>query len=112
VTDETALIRILKPEHLLLTSPNRIWQKDFEGWVQERSVYVPSKWDAQYTALLSSNDPNEPALDGGLLVADVGAGSFIYTSFVWHRQLRAGNPGAYRMLANLISYARMKRTGR
>jgi len=112
VTDETAEVRILNPEHPLMKSPNRIWKKDFEGWVQERSVYVPSKWDEKYTALLSSNDPGEKALDGGLLVADVGEGSFIYTGFVWYRQLRAGNPGAYRMLANMISYARLKRRER
>jgi len=112
VTDETAEVRILNPEHPLMTSPNRIWKKDFEGWVQERSVYVPSKWDEKYTALLSSNDPGEKALDGGLLVADVGEGSFIYTGIVWYRQLRAGNPGAYRMLANMISYARLKRRER
>jgi len=111
VTDETAEVRLLNPEHPLLTSPNRIWKKDFEDWVQERSVYVPSKWDERYTALLSSNDPGEKPLDGGLLVADVGEGSFIYTGFVWYRQLRAGNPGAYRMLANMISYARLKRKG-
>jgi len=59
--------------------------------------------------LLASNDAGEKPLDGGLLVADVGTGSFIYTSYVWYRQLRTGNPGAYRMLANMISYPRVKR---
>ncbi|HYF50407.1 MAG TPA: PIG-L family deacetylase [Planctomycetota bacterium] len=109
VTDENAAVEILKPEHPLLNEPCKIFERDFSGWVQERGVYFPKTWAPEYTALLRTKDPNEPALDGGLLVADVGRGSFIYTSFVWYRQLRAGVPGAYRMLANLISYPRVKR---
>lgn len=109
VTNKEAPVRILQPTQTLLLEPNKIWAKDFLGWEQERGVYFPKKWDPHYTALLSSNDEGGPPLDGGLLVADVGQGSFIYTSFVWHRQLRAGVPGAYRFLANFISYPRIKR---
>ena len=109
VTDETAPVRFLKPDHPLLLQPCKITERDFQDWVQERGVYFPSRWDPHYAALLSTNDSGEAPLDGGLLVADVGGGSFIYTSFVWYRQLRTGNPGAYRLLANLLSYAREKR---
>jgi hypothetical protein len=109
VTDENAPVRILTPNHPLLNEPCKIFERDFAGWVQERGVYFPKTWAKEYTALLSCNDPGEPALDGGLLVADVGQGSFIYTSYVWYRQLRAGVPGAYRIFANLISYPRVKR---
>jgi len=109
VTDESAPVRLLQPEHPLLTQPCKIWERDFQGWVQERGVYFPKKWAPEYSALLSTNDANEKPLDGGLLIANVGAGSFIYTSFVWYRQLRTGNPGAYRMLANMISYPRVKK---
>ena len=112
VTDETAPVRFLKAGHPLLLEPCKIWEKDFQGWVQERGVYFPKKWAPEYTALLSSNDPGGAPLDGGLLVADVGRGSFIYTSYVLYRQLRAGVPGAYRLLANLISYPRVKNAGR
>ena len=111
VTHPDAEVRILKPDHPLLLLPCKITPQDFQGWVQERAVYMPQSWAKEYTALLSSNDPaDKPApLDGGLLVADVEQGSFIYTSYVWHRQLRAGVPGAYRFLANLISYPRVKK---
>ena len=109
VTQEDAPVRILNAEHPLLSWPNKIWEKDFQGWVQERGVYFPKKWAPEYTPLLLTNDPGEPPLDGGLLVTKVGDGSFIYTSFVLYRQLRAGNPGAYRILANLISYPRVKK---
>ena len=112
VTHPDAPVRMLKPEHVLLTQPCKIWEKDFAGWVQERAVYMPEKWAPQYTALLSSNDPNDAPLDGGLLAADVELGSFIYTSYVLHRELRAGVPGAYRLFANLISYPRVKKGGR
>jgi len=103
VTDENAQMRILAPNHPLMTSPNKITSKDFEGWVQERGLYFPKTWDPAWTALLSSNDPKEKPLDGGLLVAKVGKGFFIYTSYSWFRQLPAGVPGAYRLFANMLS---------
>jgi LmbE family N-acetylglucosaminyl deacetylase len=108
ITDETAPITFLEPQHPLLNSPNKMGQEDFAGWIQERGLYYPKEWDPQYQALLQSNDPGEAPLKGGLLVADYGSGKYIYTSMVWYRELRAGMPGAYRMLANMISYGRAK----
>jgi LmbE family N-acetylglucosaminyl deacetylase len=109
VTDENAPITFLEPQHPLLNVPNKIGPDDFVGWIQERGVYYPKEWDAQFQALLQSNDPGEAPLKGGLLVADYGRGHYIYTSMVWYRQLRAGVPGAYRMLANMISYGQEKK---
>jgi hypothetical protein len=103
VTDENAEVRILAPNYPLMTTPNKITSKDFEGWVQERGLYFPKKWDPAWTAILSSNDPKEKPLDGGLLVAKLGKGYFIYTSYSWFRQLPAGVPGAYRLFANMLS---------
>jgi hypothetical protein len=103
VTDEKADVRILAPNHPLMTSPNKISSKDFEGWVQERGLYFPKTWDPAWTQILSCNDPNEKPLDGGLLVAKFGKGYFIYTSYSWFRQLPAGVPGAYRLFANMLS---------
>ena len=108
VTLEDAPVIFLQPKNPLLHFPNRITQKDFTGWVQERGLYFPKEWDPHYTAVLSTNDPGEPPLKGGLLVAPYGKGNYIYTSYVWYRQLRAGLPGGYRMFANLISYGRKK----
>ncbi len=103
VTDENAEVRILAPNHPLMTGPNKITPKDFEGWVQERGLYFPNKWDPAWTPILSCNDPDEKRLDGGLLVAKSGKGFFIYTSYSWFRQLPAGVPGAYRLFANMLS---------
>ncbi|HVS20871.1 MAG TPA: hypothetical protein VHD88_03435, partial [Pyrinomonadaceae bacterium] len=108
ITDETAPITFIEPQHPLLSFPNKMGQQDFKDWIQERGLYYPREWDAQFHALLQSNDPGEAPLKGGLLVADYGRGHYIYTSMVWYRQLRAGVPGAYRMLANMISYGRAK----
>ncbi|AEE49518.1 PIG-L family deacetylase [Haliscomenobacter hydrossis] len=104
VTDENAEVRFLKPEHKLLNQPNKITAQDFSGWVQERGLYFPNDWDkANFEAILSANDPGEPARDGGLLVAKYGSGYYIYTGYSWFRQLPAGVPGAYRIFANMIS---------
>jgi len=108
VTEEDAPVTFLQPRHPLLNFPNRITQKDFADWVQERGLYFPREWDQHYTAILATSDKGEPPLRGGLLVAPYGRGNYIYTSFVWYRQLRAGLPGGYRMFANLISYGRRK----
>ena len=106
VTDENAEVRILTPDHLLMTTPNKITSKDFEGWVQERGLYFPNKWDPRFQAVLSSNDTGEPPRDGGLLVAPYGEGFVVYTGYSWFRQIPAGVPGAYRIFVNLISLGR------
>jgi len=103
VTDENAEVRILAPDHPVLNTPNKITADDFKGWVQERGLYFPNKWDSNWTALLSCNDPGEKPLDGGLLVAKSGQGFFIYTVYDWFRELPAGVPGAYRLFANMVS---------
>jgi hypothetical protein len=108
VTEEDAPVTFLQPRHPLLNFPNKITQRDFAGWVQERGLYFPREWDPNYAAVLGTGDKGEPLLRGGLLVASYGRGNYIYTSFVWYRQLREGLPGGYRMFANLISYGRRK----
>jgi LmbE family N-acetylglucosaminyl deacetylase len=108
VTEENAPVTFLQPKHPLLNFPNKITQADFANWVQERGLYFPKEWDPRYTAVLATSDKGEPPLKGGLLVASYGKGNYIYTSFVWYRQLRAGLPGGYRFFANLISYGRRK----
>lgn len=102
VTVEEAEVRMLAPDHPVLNFPNKITEADFEGWVQERGLYFPNNWSEEYTAVLSSNDPGEPARDGGLLVAEFGEGYFVYTGYSFFRELPAGVPGAYRLFANLV----------
>lgn len=103
VTDETAEVRILAPAHPVLNSPNHITADDFKGWVQERGLYFPNKWDPAWVPILSSNDPGEKPLDGGLLIAKYGKGYFVYTGYSWFRQLPAGVSGAFRLFANIVS---------
>ncbi|WP_221031560.1 PIG-L family deacetylase [Actomonas aquatica] len=103
VTDETAVVTLLEPEHPALAGPNRITAADFAGWVQERGLYFPSGWDDAYTPLLSMADPGEAPTQGSLLVAPHGEGWFVYTGLSLFRELPAGVPGAYRLLANLVS---------
>ncbi|MEO6406922.1 MAG: PIG-L family deacetylase [Ferruginibacter sp.] len=103
VTDENAQVKFLLPAHPVLNFPNKITQKDFEGWVQERSIYNAENIDSNYKRILSMNDPGEAAQDGSLIVADYGKGRFIYTGLVFYRELPAGVPGAYRLFANIVA---------
>ncbi|HPC84134.1 MAG TPA: PIG-L family deacetylase [Thermoanaerobaculaceae bacterium] len=106
VTDETAPVRFLVPEHPSLTTPNRLTGADFAGWVQERGLYFASEWDPAYTAPLGMADPGEKELAGALLVARHGKGTFVYTGLAFFRQLPAGNPGAIRLFLNLLGTGR------
>jgi hypothetical protein len=103
VTDETATVTELMPDHPLLRAPHRIGPKDFDSWVQERGLYFGQTWDPRYQALLSMTDPAEPAERGALLVAKHGKVRYVYTGLSFFRQLPAGVPGAYRLLLNLIA---------
>ena len=106
VTAEDAEVRFLAPNHPVLNTPNKITAADFEGWVQERGLYFPNEWDEHYTPILSANDVNEEPKNGGLLVAEHGKGYYVYTGYSFFRELPAGVPGAYRLLANLVSLRR------
>ena len=103
VTDETAPIKVLAPDHPLFNWPNKITEADWKGWVQERGLYFLSEWDPQYTPLLASSDEPGKELQGGELIAQYGKGTYIFTAYSWFRQFPAGVPGAYRLFANLVS---------
>lgn len=103
VTDETAAVRVLAPEHPVMNFPNKISAADFENWTQERGLYFPDSWDDAFVPIFGINDPGEPSREGSLLVAEYGQGYFVYTGISWFRQLPAGVPGAYRIFANLLS---------
>ena len=109
VSVEDAEVRILAPDHDVLNWPNKITQKDFDNWVQERGLYFPNEWSEEYTAILSSNDPGEPARDGGLLVAKYGEGHYVYTGYSWFRNLPPGVTGAYRIFANIVGLGKRDR---
>jgi hypothetical protein len=102
VTEEDAKVNFLLPDHPVLNYPNKITEKDFEGWVQERSTYQVSQMDEHYQTPLGMNDKDEKQSNGSLAIAKYGKGNFVYASLVFFRQLPAGVPGAYRLMANLI----------
>jgi LmbE family N-acetylglucosaminyl deacetylase len=109
VTDENAPVRILAPDHPLFTTPNRIGPPDWQGWVQERGTYFLDARDPHYVELVSMSDPfplNSGERKGALVEAPVGKGTWTYVGLGLFRQLAAGTPGAYRLLANLVSRPR------
>ena len=109
VADENAAVRILVPDHPIFNFPNKITDADFTGWVQERNLYNFSTMDEKYVGLLESHDVGEPENKGGLVVADIGKGKFVYCSYSLFRQLPAGVSGAYRLFANMLSLPKAKK---
>lgn len=108
VTEEDAMVEFLLPQHPVLSYPNKITAKDFEGWVQERSTYQAVKVDEHFEMPLGMNDKADKQTNGSLAIAKYGKGNFVYASLVFFREMPAGVPGAYRLMANLIGLQKNK----
>jgi hypothetical protein len=108
VVDETAPVELLMPDNPVLSWPNRITARDFDGWVEERGHGFMESWNPQYQALLETHDPGQDPQKGGLLVAKTGQGFYVYEALALYRQLPEGVPGAYRLFANLLSLGKDK----
>jgi len=106
VVNEQSEVKLLDPSNQLLNWPNKITAADFEGWLEERGHGFPDRWDEGYTALTETADPGQDPQKGGLLVLHRGKGTYIYVAFALYRQLPELVPGAYRILANLLSAGR------
>nr|WP_183453444.1 PIG-L family deacetylase [Microvirga lupini] len=105
VTDPAAPVKVLMPEHPLLTSPNSIEAGDWQGWDKERGLYLAAEYDPVYEELLALNDPGENPLRGSLISARIGLGRHTHVSLVLHHQLDKLVSGAFRLLANLVQPA-------
>jgi len=103
VTDEVSKMEILAPNNPIFQWPNKITLKDFDGWVEERGSKFLRAWDSHYEALLSTHDKDQAPQKGGLVYARYGKGVWVYNAYAFYRQLPAGVPGAYRLIANMVS---------
>lgn len=103
VTEEDSPVNFLMPSHAVLNFPNKIQQQDFNGWVQERGLYFAQDFGNEFEAPLGMADKNEELQNGSLIIAKYGEGRFVYTGLAFFRQLPAGVPGAYKLLANIIA---------
>jgi hypothetical protein len=102
VADENAPVTFTDPQSPLLNMPNRITQTDFDGWVQERALYMPSTFDSRYRTMLAMSDPGEQPNRAAILAAPYGRGTYIYVPLALFRQLPAGVSGGARIFANLL----------
>ncbi len=103
VVDENSTVTLLDTANPLLSWPNKITAADFDGWIEERGHSFIDSWDPGYTALTETADPGQNPQRGGLLVAHPGKGTYIYVAYALYRQFPELVPGAYRLLANLLS---------
>jgi LmbE family N-acetylglucosaminyl deacetylase len=103
VSEEDAAVTIVASVSPVLTRPNKITPDDFSGWLEQRGSKFWRTWDPAYSALLESHDRDQPAQRGGWFYVRYGKGHYSYVAYALHRQLPYGVPGAYRLLANLLS---------
>ena len=103
VSEEDAPVRLLQPSHRFMTTPNRITEADFDGWVEQRGSKFFTEWDAGYTPLVETHDQGQEPQEGIWLTAELGDGHYTYLALALHRQLPYGVPGAYRILSNVLS---------
>lgn len=106
VTDEASKVEILAPSNPVFNWPNKITSKDFDHWMEERGSKFLESWDASYVPLLETHDPGQEPQKGGLVYANYGKGVYIYNAYAFYRQLPEGVPGAYRLIANMVSLAK------
>jgi hypothetical protein len=106
VTDEASKVVILDPQNPLFVWPNQITEADFRGWIEERGSKFMTSWDSHYEPLLETHDPGQQPQRGGLLYARYGKGIYIYDAYAFYRELPEGVPGAYRLMANMLSVAK------
>ena len=109
VSEEDAPVRLLAPDHPVLTAPNRITEADFDGWIEQRGSKFFADWDPAYTPLVETHDQGQAPQEGVWLTAPVGDGRFTYLALALHRQLPYGVPGAYRILSNVLSRSAVDR---
>jgi LmbE family N-acetylglucosaminyl deacetylase len=109
VTDEASKVNILDPSNPIFNWPNKITTDDFTGWIEERGSKFMNSWDNRYAALLETADPGQSAQRGGMLYAKYGKGIYIYNAYAFYRQLPEGVPGAFRLMANILSLSKNPR---
>jgi hypothetical protein len=112
VTEEDAPVRLIDATSPALKKPNAIMAADFNGWIQERSLYMPRTFDAHYHPIVEMSDPGEQSNKGGIIVAPYGRGLYVYTTLAFFRQLPAGVGGAARLFVNLLSMTNSESSSR
>ena len=103
VSEEDSTVRLLQPDHPLMTTPNSLTETDFDGWIEQRGSKFFSDWDPAYTPLVETHDTGQAPQEGIWLTARVGEGRYTYLALALHRQLPYGVPGAFRILSNILT---------
>jgi LmbE family N-acetylglucosaminyl deacetylase len=109
IANQNAVFKILNAEHPLMSKPNKIVEKDFQGWSKSLALYLPKEWSSDYQALIELSNANGEAQKGSLLFAPYGEGSYAYVSLDFQGQWLGANAGAFKLLANLISLPKVRK---
>jgi hypothetical protein len=108
VSEEDSPVEILAPDHPALLWPNTITKADFDGWVEQRGSKFWTEWDKAYAPMIATWDKGQAPQTGGWVWARHGKGHYTYFAYALHRQLPYGVPGAYRLLANVLSLSKAR----
>ena len=103
VRNPAATVRLIAPRSPLLDWPNRITAADFADWIVTRAIELPASVDSHYRRVIEMTTDDGHPSDAAILATRVGKGVFVYTGLSLEQQLEAANPGAARLLVNLLS---------
>jgi hypothetical protein len=112
VSEEDSPVEILAPTARVFNYPNKITTKDFENWVEQRGSKFFTEWDKAYAPMIATWDKGQEKQRGGWVHATYGKGHYTYFAYAFHRQLPYGVPGAYRLLANVLSLNKARAAGK
>ena len=106
ISEENSPVTLLNPNHRVLNYPNKITARDFDDWVEQRGSKFFSTWDSAYVPIISTHDVGQAPQSGGWLMAKYGKGNYTYCAYAFHRQMPYSVKGAFRIMANLLSYGK------
>ncbi len=104
ISNPDAEVHVVNPRSSLLTWPNAITATDFKDWSVERARNIPIGIDGRYGTVIAIGDP-ETATPATILTARVGRGMLVYSPLALDTQLAAVQPGAARLLVNMLAAA-------
>src|SRR5262249_956500 len=72
---DVAGVKITDADNPAISKPNKLTPADFDGWEQDRPLFVPREWAPEYVPLVELVGSESDSTKGALLMARIGDGT-------------------------------------